>query len=317
MNRPLPTLLGVCLPVFLVFMVPAWPDSITLNGQRYEDVYIREGHSLYYVLVPGEGRILNVRKADVTPADISLSTDEAARHAIYEQWKATHVPAPTNSSQLNAKIGGEPAPRPAPAEREERVSRPASSVPHGSAAASGALGVAGGHIPYIQFKDVPLGEALRVMLRSLGLDCRVEGNHLFISTPQQIRTAPDAPIDTRFYGVQSDLGGTLPKIVLRNPAASVAGGRGHGTGAYGGEYGGGLGGYGGGNRGGYGGVQGGGGFGGAGGGGNRGGFGGGGYGGGGNVRDVTAISNISDLFTTIDDRQVGEAPGQFPGIVVH
>ncbi|MGI6138269.1 MAG: hypothetical protein ACOYI9_04490 [Candidatus Hydrogenedentales bacterium] len=98
------------------------------------------------------------------------------------------------------------------------------------------------------------------------------------------------------------------------------GGMGGGMGGYGGGMGGGMGGYGGGmgggmmggGMGGYGGGMGGGmmgggmgGYGGGMGGGRMGGM-GGGMGGG--MMDVTAISNISDLFTTISDMMVGEAP---------
>jgi type II secretory pathway component GspD/PulD (secretin) len=95
------------------------------------------------------------------------------------------------------------------------------------------------------------------------------------------------------------------------------GGYGGGMGGYGGGMmGGGMGGYGGG-MGGYGGGMMGGGMGGYGGGmmgGGMGGYGGGmgggrgGYGGYGGGRDVTMISNISDLFTRIPDMMVGEAP---------
>jgi len=81
------------------------------------------------------------------------------------------------------------------------------------------------------------------------------------------------------------------------------GGGGSSFGGGGSSFGGGGGGFGGGNSGGFGGGQGG--F-----GGGQGGRGGGGFGGGGNnnTRDVTSLSNISDLFTTINDAIVGEIP---------
>ncbi len=79
-------------------------------------------------------------------------------------------------------------------------------------------------------------------------------------------------------------------------------GGGLGGGGLGGFGGGGLGGFGGGGLGGFGG----GGLGGIGGGRFGGGFGGGGFGGIG--RDVTALSNISDLFSSINDTLVGEVP---------
>lgn len=272
---------------------PVWCDSILIDGQRHDNVYIREGHSFYYVLLPEEGRVVNVRRESVAPGDVSFSENEAERQAMYDRWNAAQSNAAANPAPVQT-VGDAAAEAQAPAPRSVSVSR--NDPPARAAAVNTApppSAVTSGYVPYIRMKNVPLGDALRAMLRSLGLDYRVEGNHLYVSTPQRLRTEPDAAVETRFYGIQGGLGGTLPKIVVRNPAATVAGG---------GGYGGGFGGYGG--AGGYGG----GGY------GNRGGF-GGGYGGGGYSRDVTSISNISDLFSNIDDRLVGEAPAQFPGIV--
>lgn len=300
------------LVALLGVAVPAWCDSILIDGQLHDNVYIRVGHSFYYVLLPEEGRIVNVRRDAVAPGDVSFSENEAERQAMYDRWNAAQSNAAATPSPVKT-IGDAVTEAPAPAPRSVPVIR--SDAPARAAAVNTApspSAVTSGYVPYIRLENVPLGDALRAMLRSLGLDYRVDGNHLYVSTPQRLRTEPDAAVETRFYGVQSGLGGTLPKIVVRNPAATVAGGGGYGA-AYGGGYGGGFGGYGGGGGlGGYGGGVGGYGEGGY---GNRGGFGGGGYGGGGYARDVTSVSNISDLFSNIDDRLVGEAPAQFPGIV--
>ena len=158
-------------------------------------------------------------------------------------------------------------------------------------------------MPYLRLRDVPLGTALDVALRPLGLDYVDAGGFLFISTPERLARESFERVETRTYTISLD--DTLPKIVLRNPAVTSGGG-----GSSGG-FSGGQGGFGGGgNGGGVGGGQGGGvGQGGFGGGGNGGGF-GGGQGAGFQNQDVTAISNISNLFTTIDDRLVGEAPAQ-------
>jgi hypothetical protein len=159
-----------------------------------------------------------------------------------------------------------------------------------------------GRVAYVNLKDVPLSTALDAILRPLNLDYSTQDGFLFISTPERLAHESFEPMVTRTYNdVVED---TLPKIVLRNPFAATAGGFGGGAngGAGFGNGGGGVGGNGGGfNNGGAGGGFGGGqGFGGGNGGGNQ----GGGY------RDVTAISNISDLFSTIDDRLVGESPAQ-------
>ncbi|MBI2432633.1 MAG: hypothetical protein HYV26_07170 [Candidatus Hydrogenedentes bacterium] len=246
-----------------------------------------------------------------------------------------------------------------------------------------------GMVPYIKLQDVTLQEALKALLRPLGLDYSVQPGFIWISKPEIIRRESFEEMDTRYYELRNAGSETLFKIVLRNPLPVTSGGGGGGFGGGGrggfgggggnfggggfgggggnfggggfggggGNFGGGGfggggfggggrsdfsqlpgsvtqgqfggGGFGGGNFGGGGGNFGGGGFGGGGGnfggggfgggggnfggggfgGGGRGGggFGGGGFGGGGGL-DVTAVSNISSLFSTINDEMVGEPP---------
>ncbi len=225
-----------------------------------------------------------------------------------------------------------------------------------------------GMIPYINLKDTPLGEALKALLRPLGLSYSIEPGFLFVSKPEIIQRESFEDLDTRYYELRNAGAETLFKLVLRNQFSvsplSSGGGGGQGGGFGGGQgggqggFGGGQGGFGGGQGGGFGGGQGGGfgggqggfgggqggfgggqgGFGGGqggfGGGGQGGGFGGGqggfgggqgggqggfgggqgggqggfGGGGGGQGGDVTATSNISDLFDTFPDEMVGETP---------
>ena len=224
-----------------------------------------------------------------------------------------------------------------------------------------------GMIPYINLKDTPLGEALKAVLRPLGLSYSIEPGFLFVSKPQIIQRESFEDMDTRYYELRNAGAETLFKIVLRNQfAVSPLGGGGGQGGGQGGGFGGGGqgggrggGGFGGGVRGGGGGFGGGksggggfggggsggfgggssGGFGGSGGGGFGGGQGGGGFGGGGNQggggfggggnqggggfggggnqgggqggqsgSDVTATSNVSELFSNINDSLVGEIP---------
>ena len=227
-----------------------------------------------------------------------------------------------------------------------------------------------GMIPYINLKDTPLGQALKALLRPLGLAYKIEPGFLFVSKPIILQRESFEDVDTRYYELRNAGAETLFKIVLANPfSVSPLGGGG------GGGFGGGQGGFGGGSQGGFGGSQGGfgggsggfggssggfgggglggGGFGGSSGGfgGSSGGFGGGGFGGGGlggggfggggqggfggggqggfggggqggfggggqggfgggqgGGGDVTAVSNISQLFTNISDALVGEIP---------
>ena len=192
-----------------------------------------------------------------------------------------------------------------------------------------------GIVPYISLKDVTLREALKALLRPLGLDFSVQPGFVWISKPEIIRQESFESLETRFYEMRNVGADRLFKLVLRNPFGGVGGmggmggggmyggmgsfgGRGYGGGIYGGGmYGGGMGGmYGGGMYGGYGGGM----YGGMGGyrggmggmyGGGMGGMYGGGmygmYGGmGGFGRDVTTLSNISDMFSSISDQIVGE-----------
>ena len=141
-----------------------------------------------------------------------------------------------------------------------------------------------GVVPYINLKDVTLREALKALLRPLNLDFSVQPSLIWISTPDNIRHESFEELETRYYELRNAGAETLFKIVLRNPGGGGGGGGGYGGGGFGG------GGFGGGGLGG-------GGYGGQ-------GFGGGGFGGGGGI----TIQNISQLFGSISDSQVGETP---------
>ena len=295
-----------CILVIAGACGTAAADSIRIGGQVHENVYVQEGHSLYYVLVPEDGRVLNARKADLSPEDVRISVDSAEREALREQWRRRQPslpPAPDSSS------GSPRDARPAPESELAAgpgMARQEEPAPTGTSAGQPAFLPDSPHGTSARLKDVPLGEALKALLRSMNLDYRVVGGSIYVSTPDQLRETPAESLETRTYTLHSALGAALPKIVVRHEAASLAGGGGYAGGpansgnapggsggpAYGGGYGPGYGG------GGYA--------------GGRGGF--GGNFGGGYAGDVTAISNISDMFSSIDDRAVGEAPAQPPGL---
>ncbi len=140
-----------------------------------------------------------------------------------------------------------------------------------------------GVVPYVNLKNVSLAEGLQALLRPLGLDYAVQPGFIWISKPEIIRRESFEKLETRYYELRNAGSETLYKLVLRNRFGGV-GGR---MGGMGGGMMGGMGGYGGGMMGGM----------------------GGGYGGGMGM-DVTAISNISDLFSSISDLMVGETPSQ-------
>jgi hypothetical protein len=301
----------ILLGLFVFLGWQAAADSIVIDGKEHTGVYVRESASRYYVQIPETGEVLSVSKEAVAADQVALNEDAGYRAELLARWQATKsaqepvrqpritgnlsIPSPIISQGVSAEVEG------AIPQLAMRGSASTERLTNST--------VSDGMVPYVRLKNVPLGQALDGMLRPLGLDYEVRNNYVYISTPARLRTEPFERVQTRFYQVSGH--DTLPKIVLRQGALYGAQG---GYSGYGGGYGGmGMGGYGGG---GYGGGMGGygGGIGGYGGG--MGGYGGGmgGYGGGmgggmmGGVRDVTVISNISDMFDTIDDRRVGEEP---------
>jgi hypothetical protein len=276
-------------------------DSITVDGKAFQNVLIRESESMYYVQLPSDGSVFSVPKSEIQAGDVSISGDAAQRDALRREWvrkhdQARNVVSADDSAQLAAPISNSRPPASNP--------RPASGVAE-----------TGGHAPRTQLTDVPLGAALKAMLRSKGLDYRVEDGYIWISTPAKLRNESFETPETRVYELRSLAAGTLPKVVVRDPgAAQVAyGGQAYGSSGqgYGQSYGysqgssaagyGGSGGYSGGGAAGVaqrpGGMN----------------YGAGAYGGGGGwgmPMPMTGphFSNIADLFSNIDDRLVGETP---------
>ena len=164
-----------------------------------------------------------------------------------------------------------------------------------------------GMVDYINLKDVTLREALKAILHPLNLDYSIQESFVWISSPEKIRTETFENLETRIYELQNAGAETLFKLLITNEGGrgqqiniNVGGGQGGGQGG---------GGAGGGAGGGVGGGGGGGGLGGGGGGGGGlGGGGGGGQGGGQGGQGSSGFSNISELFDTIDDEEVGEFP---------
>lgn len=310
-------------------------DRIVVEGKEYTDVYIREGGAMVYVLLPGDGGIMTVRRDSLEPGAIERDTDAAARQARLEQWQAHRGAGPAREAAAARQAAAQATERPtagnpAPGNPPRLAAQGNASELARQRAARQADPHAAGYVRWVKLTDVPLNDALRATLRSMNLDYRVEDGYIFVSSPELLRREASEPVATRAYPVRHAAAQTLPKIVLRG--GSAAGGP-QARGQFGGAAGG-FGGFQGGGQAfgaqrgfgqqGFGGGFGQQGFGGMGQRGFGGGFGqqglGGGFGqqgfggmgqqgfGGGFGADVTAIRNISDLFSTIDDRLVGEPP---------
>ncbi len=148
----------------------------------------------------------------------------------------------------------------------------------------------------ILLKNIPLGEALKVICRQANLAYTVTEHYIFISTPEKISHTPLADLETRGTQLKTAGSESLPKILVINPGGP--GGMGYGGMGYGGIGGQGVGGGGmGGAMGqGYGGV----GYGG------MGGQGVGGMGYGGMGAGGAGFTNITQLFMPVDHALVGE-----------
>ena len=152
--------------------------------------------------------------------------------------------------------------------------------------------VTDGMVPYINLKGASLREALKAILHPLNLDFSAQANYIWISTPEKIRTEAFEDLDTRIYPLANAGVETQFKLVLTNfggrGTRQTINSQGGGGGGQGGGGGGGIGGGGGGQGG--------------------GGQGGGGQGGGGGS---TGFTNISELFDSVSDEEVGEYPNPF------
>lgn len=281
--------LGTCLfstAVLLVsaLTIPALADSIRIDGQVYENVYVREGNAVYFVQTPTDGKVLSIPKERVVPNDIVLTPDPAQRKAILEAWKAQNV-------KLRGIQPSEPQSVP--------LRQPAQPTQNTDVSTS--------EPRKLVLKNVTVRDVLDVATRMEGLDYSVQDGYILIDTPERLRLLPPAAPETRAYSLSSP-NDTLPKALVANRTYSQTVGMGYGstgntasTSRYGTGYASGvMGGYGQGGysagayqRGGYGGA----------------GMGYGGYGGYGGSYGPH-FSNISDLFTTIDDRLVGEPLAQ-------
>lgn len=317
-SSTLKKLLGLGAFLLIAYAAPSPADSIVIDGTTYTDVYIVATDASYYVQTPKDGKVLSVARSAVAPGDVQISESAAERAELLARWKSN-----SPRHQMQARTAANRAAQSASAASSELEQSPATPTLRlrGASATPSLEGDArsNGYVPYIKLKDVPLGTALDALLRPMGLDYRIENGIVFVSSPKILRREAFGPMETRQYQFHGN--DTLHKIVLGgvggtsiNQTGGGFGGTGsqRGQGSFGGSGQlGGQGGFGGGGLGAQGGQ---GGFGGGQGGrGGQGGFGGGG----GGVGDVTAIGNISQLFSTIDDRLVGEVPATIGGTGYH
>jgi len=278
-------LLILCAAVSITCVMPAAADSIVVDGVLHDDVVIRESDSRYYVQDPADGSVFLVEKDSIDPRDVFIDVDGEDRDLLHRTWRLQRGLAEKTSFELQLETTQRDLQDP-----DGAVTRaaPVQTSRRDPIVIRREGDRSDGRVRNIKLDDVPAGVALEAILRPLGLDYRVEDDYVFVSSPERLRHEPQEPLETRVYEY-TDQNATLPKVVVQNPAGAGAAGRGGGAGGFGGGGGGG-------------------GVGGAGGGGFNGG--GGAGGGGGGRGGGVQISNISQLFGTIDDTLVGETPAQ-------
>jgi type II secretory pathway component HofQ len=73
----------------------------------------------------------------------------------------------------------------------------------------------------VRLKNVPLKQALAVMLRSVGLEFAVYDHFIYVSTPDRVRRESLEKLKTRFYSLKSSGTRSLPKVLVTDPATGA------------------------------------------------------------------------------------------------
>jgi len=117
-------LMSMAAGTALAIALSASADSIKVGDTLYENVYVAEGGSNYYVSIPEDGRVLNVPKSDVDPASVIKTADQAQRAALLEKWKETsrgrNTPASQSQPAVAPEMSGKPILLDPPAPKEQK-----------------------------------------------------------------------------------------------------------------------------------------------------------------------------------------------------
>lgn len=75
------------LPACIIAATAAAADTITIDGVRYDDVYVSDTRTHYYVCFPNTGERFSIPKSDVPESDVVLTSNPDVRDQLYLQWK--------------------------------------------------------------------------------------------------------------------------------------------------------------------------------------------------------------------------------------
>jgi hypothetical protein len=126
-------------------------DSITVNGQRIDNVLVTKTSSFYYVQIPGEGRTLNFPVESVDAGAVKINDDAFYRDKLKEEYKKNK-----ELRDAGQEIEVDPAFRAGPGDTVSGSGSAAATAPaQGGGAAAGGLGV-----PRTQVESVLAGFGL-------------------------------------------------------------------------------------------------------------------------------------------------------------
>jgi hypothetical protein len=190
---------------FLLFVVgmaggiPAFADTIVLDGDSFSGVYIREGRNMLYIQFPEDGTVRSTPKADVPSSDISYS-DEDERAALIGRWRQARAAklAPATPIATKAPEGLASARDESRVLRATGTSRVRQKATRSNAGPFAHIEL-NGQSRYLNLSKVPLGVALKAILRPMNLDYAVKNGMVWISTPARIRAESFEDLETRYY----------------------------------------------------------------------------------------------------------------------
>ena len=80
-------------------------DTITIDEKTYDDVYVRAGSAMYYIEIPESGRVVSVTKVDNDSDAILFTDDTLAREKLHLAWERKRREAQSpRSARKNAAI---------------------------------------------------------------------------------------------------------------------------------------------------------------------------------------------------------------------
>jgi len=199
--------------IALLALPMAWADSIVIDGERLEGVYIHQTERMVLVHFPRDGSVQAFTRDELGNDAIELAEDDAVRDALRDQWRLARD---ARRAAEDAADGVRRFPIPhAQLVRTQQIVWAQLEAPQ-STGRETALPVSDGIVPRVDLRDIPLGTALKAMLRPMGLDFEVREGMVYISDPETIRTESWESLETRVYDIKN-FDATLPKIVVMNP----------------------------------------------------------------------------------------------------